>query len=91
MDRKWRKQEANAVLSKTGNGARGCQHPHMLDTWVHVLSPAWRGLIVASDHVQPFGSQHNLDKSGDWRNEGGSESESEQMEKSSSLPKDRLD
>ncbi|KAI6261453.1 hypothetical protein MCOR21_009742 [Pyricularia oryzae] len=50
-----------------------------------------RGLIVASDHVQPFGSQHNLDKSGDWRNEGGSESESEQMEKSSSLPKDRLD
>ncbi|EHA45993.1 hypothetical protein MGG_17904 [Pyricularia oryzae 70-15] len=42
MDRKWRKQEANAVLSKTGNGARGCQHPHMLDTWVHVLSPAYQ-------------------------------------------------
>uniref|UniRef100_L7JCC4 Uncharacterized protein n=1 Tax=Pyricularia oryzae (strain P131) TaxID=1143193 RepID=L7JCC4_PYRO1 len=50
-----------------------------------------RGLIVASDNVQPFGSQHNLDKSGDWRNEGGSESKSEQMKKSSSLPKDRPD
>ncbi|TLD22013.1 hypothetical protein PspLS_08088 [Pyricularia sp. CBS 133598] len=46
-----------------------------------------RGLIVASDHVQPFGSQHNLDKSGDWRNEGGSESESEKIDKRQRMPK----